>query len=471
MATSRRQFLIVSGAAGLAVPTGAVGAGAQVSPEMFGAKGDGRTNDTHAFAAMSAHLNAAGGGTIVLRPTTYVVGAQHPSAGGKGVFTASFTASDIIHLTACHLPIVIEGRGARLRCAPGLRYGRFNPHSGQPLPNIVKLDETNEAVPYVAFIHIEKCSGRIEITDLELDGNLPGLWIGGNSGYGGWQAGGTGIILHGNNGPTRLSRIHSHHHAQDGMILTPALDRSGTTTVVDALCEYNGRQGCSVTGGRNFLFQRCRFRHTGRAGLQSAPGAGVDIEAENWPIRNVSFEDCEISDNSGFGIVSGSGDSADISFSGCKFIGTTTWAAAPGSPGMRFNHCVFAGSIAYCHGDANPLRAAHFTDCTFTDDRSLSPTGKLFLGKGKDHWIAQVLKSPNVRFEGCRFRLTGDALLPSSDNGVIYADCVMSQRSPAVSRPLGTYVGTNSISGRADLEGAIIRGRVVVNGRALPRSS
>jgi len=471
MATSRRQFLIAAGAAGFALPAKGAAAGAQVSPEMFGAKGDGRTNDTHAFVAMSAHLNAAGGGTIVLRPRTYVVGAQNPSAGGKGAFTASFTASDIIHLTGCGLPIVIEGGGARLRCARGLRYGRFDPRSGRPLPDVLKLDETNEAVPYVAFIHIEKCSGGIEISELELDGNLPGLWIGGDSGYGGWQAGGTGIILHGNRGTTRLSRIHSHHHAQDGMILTPTLDRRGSTTVVDAICEYNGRQGCSVTGGRNFLFQRCRFRHTGRSGLQSAPGAGVDIEAENWPIRHVVFEDCEISDNSGFGLVSGSGDSADISCSRCKFIGTTTWAAAPGSPGMRFSNCIFAGSIAYCHGDADASRATHFIDCTFTDDRSFSPTGKLFFGKTKEHPIAVVQKSPNVRFEGCRFRLTGDAVLPSSDNKVVYSNCVMSQRSPEVSEPRGTYVGTNSISGRADLAGAIIHGRVVLNGRVLPRTS
>ena len=471
MVASRRQFIIAAGAVGLA---GSVRAAAlsQVSPEMFGAKGDWRTNDTRAFAAMSAHLNAAGGGTIVLRPTTYIVGDQHPSAGGNSsIVTNSFTASDIIHLAGCSGPIRIEGRGATLRCASGLRYGRFEPGSGKPFANVEKLTETNEAVPYVAFIHIEKCSGGIEISDLELDGNLKGLWIGGNSGRGGWQAGGTGIILHGNTGPERLSRIHSHHHAQDGMILTPALHRAGATSVVDCICEYNGRQGCSVTGGRNFLFQRCFFRHTGRAILHSAPGAGVDIEAENWPIRDVAFENCEFSDNAGFGLTSGSGDSADVSCNGCKFVGTTNWAAWPDSPGMRFSHCVFAGPINHCHGDVDPSRAVHFMDCAFTDDHRLSPTGKLFLGKGKEQWIAIVLKSPNVRFDRCRFHLTGDTLLPLSDNGVIYADCEMSQRSPTASGPLGTYIGTNSISGKADLLGAIIRGRVVVNGRVLPRTA
>lgn len=459
--------MMTAGAAGIALPLRAA-AGEQVSPEMFGARGDGRTNDTKAFAAMATHLNAIGGGTIVLRPVTYIVGAQHPSAGGDH---PSFAASDIIHLTGCERPIRIDGRGARLRCASGLRYGRFDPASGNPLPDGATLDLTNQAVPYAAFIHIENSSGGIWISDVALDGNLQDLSIGGKYGKGGWQAGATGIILHGNTGPERLLRIHSHHHAQDGMILTPTLDRTGTTTVVDAVCEYNGRQGCSVTGGRNFLFQRCRFRHTGKAVLHSDPGAGVDIEAENWPIRNVAFEDCEFSDNTGFGLVSGTGDSADISCKRCKFVGTTNWAAWPDSPGMRFDRCLFAGSINHCHGDADASRAARFINCIFTDDHSLSPTGKLFFGGPRELWIAVVLDSPNVRFDSCRFRLTGDGRLPLSDSKVIYADCQMSQRSLTASGTRGTFIGTNSISGPVDLAGSIIHGRVVVNGRVLRRTS
>src|SRR5690348_6156661 len=45
-----------------------------VTPEQFGAAGDGQTNDTDAFAKMTAAVNKAGGGRVVLRKTTYIVG-------------------------------------------------------------------------------------------------------------------------------------------------------------------------------------------------------------------------------------------------------------------------------------------------------------------------------------------------------------------------------------------------------------
>jgi len=43
---------------------------------MFGAKGDGVTNDTDAFASMSTAIRLRGGGTVELRKTTYLVGRQ-----------------------------------------------------------------------------------------------------------------------------------------------------------------------------------------------------------------------------------------------------------------------------------------------------------------------------------------------------------------------------------------------------------
>ncbi len=226
----------------------------------------------------------------------------------------SFAGSDIIHLAGCSRPIAIRGNGARLRCAPGLRYGRFDPHSGVALPDAGELDLTNRAPPYTGMVWIEHCSGGIEISGLELDGNLQQLVVGGKGFPGGWEAGAVGLRMYSNTGPERLSGIYAHHHAVDGMMLAPTMDRKGSTWVTDVISEYNGRQGCSVTGGRNLVFDRCRFRRTGRAGLGASPGAGVDVEAENWPIRNVSFSQCEFSDNVGFGLVAGTGNSARIRF-------------------------------------------------------------------------------------------------------------------------------------------------------------
>src|SRR5438105_2454879 len=46
-----------------------------LTPEMFGAVGNGSTDDSAAFALLSAALNAQGGGTIEFTPgKTYMVG-------------------------------------------------------------------------------------------------------------------------------------------------------------------------------------------------------------------------------------------------------------------------------------------------------------------------------------------------------------------------------------------------------------
>ena len=468
MGWSRREFVVGASAAAMLLPAAAAGADV-LTPEAFGARGDGTTNDTDAFAALSTHLNAAGGGTVVLRPVTYIVGKHLPATGGEAAY--AFAPSPILHFADCARPVIVRGNGAVLRAQSGLRFGSFDAASGRPVERGRRFyDRRFRASPYIAMIHAERCSGGVELTDIELDGNSAGLRIGGQWGDLQWQVPGSGILLADNSGAERIAAIHSHHHPLDGIQINGLSERSSSSTVTNCVFDQNARQGCSVVGGRNYAFDRCRFSRTGKAGLRSAPSAGVDIEAEDKLVRNLSFAACEFSDNSGPGLLAESGDSEGATFASCTFVGTTAWSAWPNKPGFRFSGCTFLGAMVHPYGSPDPERAAQFADCRFVDDPSLSPTRAVYGGTGEQLPIVQLPNSANARFDRCTFQLVAKAVLPWSTYDVIFNDCRMSQKSPAVSYPRGTFFGTDVIDGNAMLENSIIRGTVILNGRTLPRS-
>jgi hypothetical protein len=434
-------------------------------PESYGAQGEGVGNDTAAFATLAAAVNANGGGIVELRNTTYIVGAQLSSlvTGSQG----SFDPQKIFSFADCRQPLVIRGNGARLRCAHGLRYGIFDPKSGQARRTQMPYLGPGWATPYHYMIRVENCSGPILIEDLELDGNVTALVIGGQYGDTGWQIPATGIALVNNRGEEVLRNIHTHHHAQDGLLIDGD-DRATRNLPIRRLervrSEHNGRQGCSIVGGLGYRFHDCAFNHTGRSALSSAPGAGVDIEAEGGKQnRDFRFVNCQFANNTGAGMVADTGDSEGVTFERCTFIGTTNWSAWPNKPRFAFLGCSFVGALTRAFGDADPRRAAQFLDCTFRDDPKLSINGRVYRGTNPDGPLADLSDARNVRFARCAFLATHSATLPWS-TGAIYEDCRMEQRVQSVSFPRGRFVGRTTINGKVDLYGSAVQGELLLNG-------
>jgi hypothetical protein len=248
----------------------------------------------------------------------------------------------------------------------------------------------------------------------------------------------------------------------------PALAARVTRRAVGLRCEYNGRQGCSLVGGRGWTFTGSKFNHTGKAGIGSSPAAGFDIEAEGGKtIRNLAFEDCEFSDNVGCGLVADSGDSQYATFTRCRFVGTTNWSAWPNKPNFRFRACTFVGCIVRCYADSDPKKATQFYDCTFTDDPKQSPTRQVYREGRADGSLADLNDGLNVLFDHCRVLAIGGAVLPWSTNA-IYANCTMRQTSLTMGYPRGIYLGRTIIQApHVGLVGAKNRGELYVNGTRL----
>lgn len=467
MEWGRRDFLVGGIGAFAASPRLLHRTAAILRPEDFGARGDGSTNDSRAFAALSDEINRRSGGTIALTAgRTYMVGAQE-----RGGPQFGWEPAPILDFKNLSGPLVILGNGARLRCLPGLRYGTFDLVTGQPVDRPKgQRNRAELASPYRGMISVTLCKGPVTIRDVELDGNATGLIVGGRFGDKGWQIPATGLVLTFNSGVETIDNVHSHNHALDGAIFKGNPARTSRSDVRRLVCTNNGRQGLSIVSGRGYDFADCEFSRTGRGSIASAPRAGVDIEAEGRTIRDVSFLRCKFVDNFGAGLTAEAGDSEDLRFTQCLFVGTSNWSAWARKPKMVFNGCTFVGALVHAYGDSDPSRAARFVSCRFTDDPSLSPTGVVFAGRAGEGPIAVLgPESQNASFERCSFDLVGGATLPRSPPTVIYRDCTMRQRSSRVSAPRGRYFGTNRINGAAILNGSTVEGSVILNGRALPR--
>jgi hypothetical protein len=361
------------------------------SPEQFGAAGDGTTDDTAAFGALAAAVNAAGGGVIDLYP-----GATYLVAGGANqtlqnpplytYYTFPPTQLYVMELASCG-SVVIRGNGARIRNAGGGRYGTFNTN-GTPMSVSNGYVGVGASTPYYSMLHVHGC-GAVEIENLELDGNILDTTIGGPFSDTGIQLPMSGLVIEDCAGPVRIANVHSHHHGLDGIQVNgPALDDGSSMEhgiVEGCRFEHNGRQGCSFVGGRGWSFRRCSFSHTGKDthGVTSNPGAGIDFEAEgDKAVRDVVLSGCELVDNYGCAIVADSGTDVDrVTIESSLIVGTTNYSLWLNRPGFRLDGCVIVGTMVFLWPGTSPFNphdAVHMRQCRISNDPALSPTGAVF---------------------------------------------------------------------------------------------
>lgn len=350
----------------------------------FGAVGDGKTNDQAAFQKAADFFNqraktTAGSASAVLAipKGTYLVGQQ--DAAGQG--------ADLLHLVNCR-NLSIQGADSAttvIRYADGLRYGAFDPATRKTYEAPTAFfSDPKYAHRTGTCIILQGCE-QVQVSGLAVDGNSPKLLVGGHWGDTGIQLPADGIFIS-DSRHISLRRLALHHLGRDGIqVLNHLAKRLDDPLREDILlenstCNYNGRQGLSVTGVNGLRVINCSFSHTGRVvipstgkTLFSAPGAGVDLEPQDGFVANVRFENCRFVDNAGQGIDADrpGGNHPEtmkhIVIANSLLWGTTNWSAWITQPGVLFTNCRIYGAFIHGCKAATPADATSFVGCTFED--------------------------------------------------------------------------------------------------------
>ena len=435
----------------------------------FGAVGNGITNCTEAFQKAAAYLQA-NGGTLVVDPGTYIVGKQRLS--GSFEAGSSYFAEPILSFKDVKKPINIRGYKAVLKAADGLKYGSFNPVTGEKDSIRKKSNRTDYYASAYTFINATGCSS-VSIKGLTLDGNSVKLEIGPTFGPEGNQLPATGISLY-NNKEVNIVDCYIHHCALDAIIvawtgLTDA-DPIYPHTIKNVKAKYNGRQGISWVGGNNLTVINSEFSSTGKAlnnGVPVAglPAAGIDIEIENSVIKNGNFINCLVYNNAGYGLSCLGHNTFNINFRKVTFIGTTNDAAFPKSQCFSFDSCTFVGKVVGIHGDKDRSKANIFKNCLFTMDPQKSPNGKVF-GNGWGFYDAQ-----NVVFENCVFNAVNKRLPVFNTKELVFINCKFIQNSNENFRTIATFKGTTQFvmkgKGKIDASEGTFEGEVLYNNQKI----
>jgi hypothetical protein len=333
--------------------------------KAFGAKGDGKTNDQAAFERAADFFNKRGGnGKLIISKGTYIVGKQVISKGTNDRF--GFQGEDVLHFSGIRNFAIQGVSGSRIRYEGGLKYGAFNPETGQPHPSSGYFVNRLFGASLGHCIFLDNAE-NVNVSSIELDGNNQRVILGGSYGDVGRQLPHYGIFIQNSKGIT-IDSVNLHHFALDGICVAnkPTISRD-KIRLLNSSFEYNARQGFSWIGGNDLYVKNCKFNHTGKAKFNSAPGAGVDIEAEYGPNRNAVFDNCEFVDNTGCAMVADSGDSGDCSFTNCTFWGVDNWSIWVNKPGFTFRGCRIYGSIVHGHDSPNEQEATKYINCHFED--------------------------------------------------------------------------------------------------------
>lgn len=296
---SRRDLLLVAaGSAGLLVPRRllALAPGGRMTPEMFGARGDGRTDDYDALRRMAAAASGTSGTTILFgRNRRYRIDRVRVTAGPH-----KNDVSEIAFHNCSDLTIDLNGSTIDVK-------GDFH----RPISRKTKRHAFS-FVQQVEPLVFRDCTG-VTIQNGSMTGNAdkttrdPGVV----------EGTGRGIRIQGCSN-VLLQDLDIRRFCTDGIQIypNPLGQVSDGIRLRRVRSRNNARQGLSNSGGIGVTAIDCEFSENGIPGgaYRHAPAAGVDIEPNRFFSQRSDFSGrrCRFDDNLGVPFAAGNPDTDDV---------------------------------------------------------------------------------------------------------------------------------------------------------------
>jgi hypothetical protein len=340
-----------------------------ISPEDFGAVGDGSTDDQAAFDALNAYLAAHDGGRVTLRPgAVYLAGKQ--TTGGLDYLSgaAIIDAADVSVL-------IVDMNGATIRFNGGMKFGSFDPATGDPIsPTLPFYDHANAASLGFGIRAVNV--GRVEVRSGTIDGNSQEMEIGGLWGDQGRQLAQAGVGVYGCE-EVVLEDVEVVNSCLDGFVYAytglAESDLEKPFAMKRCRADKVARNGLSIVGTNSALVEQCELSRSGEAdndglgtSFGSSPASCIDVEAEAAICRNVVIRQSRLiaGAHTNACFVADSGDSADILLEDTMLVGAV-WTSKPRT---IFSRCDVYGRMAKLAGGfADPRDNTRFLDGHLSD--------------------------------------------------------------------------------------------------------
>lgn len=264
---------------------------------------------------------------------------------------------------------IVSGLASKIIFDDCLEYGLFDWNANDRLiVGTTSVSDYQYCATPGTFLRALNCT-NLTIENLDIDGNLPNLNIGGHFSPNGIQLGADGIDL--NSCVTvQINSVNVHHFGLDGILILDNMRPANLTDNVDVTIRnskfnWNGRCGFDWGGGRvvNVFNSEFNYNALGRLGSEVYDGVDWEYLGGN-PMEHGLFQNCKFLYNLKAGIevdITGgllNADYAvDMTFQKCLFINAesplsqhpgASYAALPGGKDFDFQQCTFYGTIQHC---------------------------------------------------------------------------------------------------------------------------